>query len=63
MPVADVEPAQLLRAASLRVTVPRVAVLSEVFVRPHSDVDTIAAGVRAQLGSVSTQAVTTSFER
>lgn len=51
------DPAVRLRAAALRVTAPRVAVLSEVAARPHADVDTIARGVRARLGSVSTQAV------
>ena len=49
--------AGLLRGASLRVTAPRVAVLTEVHRQPHSDADTIATGVRNQLGSVSTQAV------
>lgn len=46
-----------LRAASLRVTAQRVAVLTEVHERPHADVDTLTAGVRGRLGSVSTQAV------
>lgn len=46
-----------LRAAGLRVTRPRLAVLAELTRRPHSDVETIAAGARAQLGSLSTQAV------
>ncbi len=46
-----------LRAAGLRVTRPRVAVLAEVSAHPHADVDTIATAARARLGSVSTQAV------
>ncbi len=46
-----------LRAASLRVTKPRVAVLTAVRNHPHADVDTIVHQVRAELGSVSTQAV------
>ncbi|SDH11561.1 Fur family transcriptional regulator, ferric uptake regulator [Rhodococcus triatomae] len=46
-----------LRAAGLRVTAPRVAVLDEVGRHPHVDADTVASGVRAQIGSVSTQAV------
>ncbi|WP_280480704.1 Fur family transcriptional regulator [Nocardia cyriacigeorgica] len=46
-----------LRAAGLRVTAPRVAVLDAVAARPHSDADTVAVTVRQQLGSVSTQAV------
>lgn len=54
---ADLEPAALLRGASLRVTAPRVAVLSKVHSLPHADADTIATAVRDELGSVSTQAV------
>ncbi|ATQ30559.1 Fur family transcriptional regulator [Rhodococcus ruber Chol-4] len=49
-------PAQL-RAAGLRVTAPRVAVLGAVAAHPHSDADEIAVAVRSELGSVSTQAV------
>ena len=50
-------PEQQLREVALRVTAPRVAVLSEVNAHPHADVDTLTAMVRARLGSVSTQAV------
>ena len=57
MVTPETEPATLLRAASLRVTAPRLAVLTEVHGHPHADVETIAGGVRRQLGSVSTQAV------
>jgi Fur family transcriptional regulator, stress-responsive regulator len=46
-----------LRSAGLRVTRPRVAVLAEVREHPHSGADAIAAGARARLGSLSTQAV------
>ena len=46
-----------LRAASLRVTAPRAAVLAEVHDHPHADVDTLTSAVRRRLGSVSTQAV------
>ncbi len=46
-----------LRAAALRVTAPRTAVLAEVHARPHADVETLTTAVRARLGSVSTQAV------
>ncbi len=46
-----------LRGASLRVTAPRLAVLTEVHAHPHADVETLAGAVRARLGSVSTQAV------
>lgn len=48
---------EILRAADLRVTAPRVAVLAVLAEHPHADVDTIAAASRARLGSVSTQAV------
>jgi Fe2+ or Zn2+ uptake regulation protein len=46
-----------LRAAGLRITNPRRAVLSWLTGHPHATADAITAGVRAQLGSVSTQAV------
>lgn len=51
----DAEP--LLRGAALRVTRPRVAVLSAVHAHPHADTETILRAVRADLGEVSTQAV------
>ncbi len=47
----------LLRGSSLRVTRPRVAVLSAVHRHPHADTDSIAGIVRDDLGEVSTQAV------
>ena len=46
-----------LRGASLRVTRPRVAVLTAVHEHPHADTDAILGVVRAGLGGVSTQAV------
>jgi Fe2+ or Zn2+ uptake regulation protein len=46
-----------LRAAGLRVTAPRRAVLTWLAAHPHSTVDEIGTGVRSVLGSVSTQAV------
>src|SRR5436190_22947492 len=46
-----------LREAGLRVTRPRVAVLSTVHHQPHLDTDTIIGLVRADLGTVSHQAV------
>lgn len=46
-----------LRAVSLRVTRPRVAVLDAVSAHPHADADTIIGAVRTELGSVSKQAV------
>lgn len=48
---------EILRTAALRVTRPRLAVLTEVAASPHVDVDTITTRVRGRLGSVSTQAV------
>ncbi len=47
----------LLRGADLRVTRPRVAVLSAVYDNPHADTDTIIGAARAELGDVSHQAV------
>ena len=46
-----------LRAAGLRVTAPRRAVLTWLAEHPHSTVDAIGTGVRAVLDSVSTQAI------
>ena len=51
----DVE--RLLRGASLRVTRPRVAVLTAVYEHPHADTDSIIGVVREDLGEVSHQAV------
>lgn len=51
------EPSALLRAAGLRVTAPRVAVLAALREHRHADADTLIATTRARLGSVSTQAV------
>ena len=47
----------LLRGAALRVTRPRVAVLTAVHNHPHADTDAIIGAVRADLSNVSTQAV------
>jgi Fur family ferric uptake transcriptional regulator len=47
----------LLREAALRVTRPRVAVLSAVHQHPHADTDQIIGLARADLGEVSHQAV------
>jgi Fur family ferric uptake transcriptional regulator len=49
--------ATTLRAAGMRVTAPRVAVLSEVRAGQHVTADQVAAGVRARVGPISTQAV------
>jgi Fur family ferric uptake transcriptional regulator len=48
---------QLLRAADLRVTRPRLAVLSAVHAHPHADTESLIGAVRAELGDVSHQAV------
>jgi Fur family ferric uptake transcriptional regulator len=56
MPIAA-DPADQLRAAALRVTRPRLAVLQAVAEHPHADTDTIIGLVRATLGDVSHQAV------
>ena len=53
----DFDPRERLRSVGLRVTAPRVAVLGAVAAHPHSDADEVAAAVRDELGSVSTQAI------
>jgi Fur family transcriptional regulator, stress-responsive regulator len=47
----------MLRGAALRVTRPRVAVLSAVHDHSHADTSSIIAAVREELGEVSHQAV------
>ena len=47
----------MLRGAALRVTRPRVAVLTAVYANPHADTESILGAVRADLGDVSHQAV------
>ena len=47
----------MLRGAALRVTRPRLAVLSAVHAHPHADTDSIIRVVRAEHGEVSHQAV------
>lgn len=51
------DPADLLRGADLRVTRPRLAVLTAVHAHPHADTGTILQAVRGELGEVSHQAV------
>ncbi len=51
------DPRERLRAAGLRVTDPRRAVLDVLADSPHSTVDAVTSGVRARLGTVSKQAV------
>jgi Fur family transcriptional regulator, stress-responsive regulator len=53
----DAELETTLRAASLRVTRPRVAVLHAVHAHAHADTDTLITAVRGELGPVSHQAV------
>ena len=48
---------QQLRAAGLRVTKPRLAVLRALEERPHSDTSTVIDAVRTRLDAVSHQAV------
>ena len=46
-----------LRAADLRVTQPRLAVMAAVETHPHADTETLIGAVRAELPTVSHQAV------
>jgi Fe2+ or Zn2+ uptake regulation protein len=48
---------EMLRGAELRVTRPRVAVLTAVFDHPHADTASLIEAVRGDLGDVSPQAV------
>jgi len=54
---ATLDAERLLRGADLRVTRPRVAVLTAVHAHPHADTDALIGAVREDLGGVSTQAV------
>lgn len=54
-PTSDFE--RLLRGNGLRVTRPRLAVLSAVHAHPHADTDSIIGAVRRDLSAVSQQAV------
>jgi Fur family transcriptional regulator, stress-responsive regulator len=54
---AATDPEQMLRAAGLRVTRPRLTVLEQVGAHPHADTGTIVAATREDLGKVSVQAV------
>jgi len=53
----DADYQQLLRAASLRVTQPRLAVLAAVHQHPHADTDSLIDAVRRKQQDVSHQAV------
>ncbi len=48
---------QMLRGADLRVTKPRLAVLTAVYDNPHADTGSLIEAVRDDLGEVSPQAV------
>jgi Fur family ferric uptake transcriptional regulator len=48
---------RVLRGAELRVTGPRLAVLSAVHAHPHADTESLIRAVRADRGEVSHQAV------
>ena len=56
MPTLE-DPAAQLRDAGLRVTRPRLAVIEALGRQPHADADSIAEAARAELGTVSTQAI------
>ena len=47
----------MLRRADLRVTRPRIAVLTAVHAHPHADTESLINAVREDLGDVSHQAV------
>ena len=47
----------MLRGVGLRVTRPRVAVLTAVYAHPHADTDSIIGAVREDIPEVSHQAV------
>jgi len=51
------DPTDLLRAHGIPVTAHRLAVLRAVSGRPHSTADAIAEDVRAEIGTISRQAV------
>ena len=54
--------ADRLRAAGLRVTRPRLALLAVLDSAPHATVDELADAVRREVGRVSTQAVYDALE-
>jgi Fur family ferric uptake transcriptional regulator len=53
----SLEVERALRAAGLRVTRPRIAVLTAVYEHPHADTDRIIGVARQDLGELSHQAV------
>ena len=57
MPTTTADLERLLREAGLRVTRPRLAVLSAVHDRQHADTESLIGAVRVELPKVSHQAV------
>ena len=51
------DPELTLRAAGMRVTRPRIAVLTALYDNPHADTSTVVEAARENLGKVSVQAV------
>ncbi len=51
------DPAELLRRNGVQVTAQRLAVLRAVSDRPHGTADDVAEAVRAEIGTISRQAV------
>lgn len=51
------DPAQFLREHGLQVTAQRLAVLKAVSEQPHCTADNVAENVRAEIGTISKQAV------
>ncbi len=51
------DPAELLRRHGVQVTAQRLAVLRAVSDRPHGTADDVAEAVRAEIGTISRQAV------
>ncbi len=55
--LTSVDAERLLRSVNLRVTQPRVQVLTAVYQHPHADTETISAVVHKKAPAVSTQAI------
>ncbi len=53
MTTATIDPTDLLRQAGLRVTAPRVAILTELARLPHVDVDTLSQAARELLRRIA----------
>ena len=53
----DLDVADTLRSAGLRVTAPRLAAYDAVAAAPHCDADAVLSAVRRRLGKASTQGV------